>query len=288
MVADPFSGYGRSEGLVAEPDALRALGIELDAGQRAVLADGGVLLPLAALVHDGKATHTTYTSTDAGRPAGMRTRVVRAGYLAPFGHAANVDPIVVTPAGATALGLQNHRTGGVLSAGAPISTATQARLEESVRGVSNTAHVFTERGFIESFTLPLVGLAVVAVLIVLIGTLTATGLALADSRPDLATLAAVGARPRTRRTMAAAQALVIGLLGAATGVALGLVPGIAAAHPLTAGAVSVAGGPDRSGAVVAIPWTLLLVVAVAVPLVAAAAAGIGVRSRLPLTRRLGQ
>ena len=288
MVADPFNGYGRSEGLVAEPDALSALGIELDAGQRAVLAEGGVLLPLATLVHDGHATLTTYTYTDGGQPTGVRSRVVRAGYLAPFGHAALVDSVVVTPAGATALGLGHHRTGGVLSAGAPIGTATQARLEESVRGVSETAHVYTERGFVESFALPLVGLAAVAVLVVLVGTLTATGLALADSRPDLATLAAVGARPRTRRTMAAAQALVIGLLGAATGVALGLVPGIAAAHPLTSGASSVGGEPVRSGAVIAIPWLLLLAVAVAVPLVAAAAAGIGVRSRLPLTRRLGQ
>ncbi len=288
MIADPLTGGGRSGGLVADPDALRGLGIELDAGQRAVLAAGGVLLPLATLVHDGHATLTTYTTADDGRPAGVRTRVVRAAYLAPYGHAATIDPVVVTSAGAAALGLPTYRTGGVLSAGTPVSTATQDRLEEAVQGVSNTAVVNTERGFVETFTLPLVGLAVVAVLVVLVGTLTATGLALADSRPDLATLAAVGARPRTRRTMAAAQALVIGLLGAVTGVALGFVPGIAAAYPLTSGAASVAGAPVRSGAVIAIPWTLLLIVAVAVPLVAAAAAGIGVRSRLPLTRRLGQ
>ena len=68
-----------------------------------------------------------------------------------------------------------------------------------MRGVTNTAVVNTGRGIVETtFTLPLEGLAAVAVLVVLIGTLTATGLALADSRPDLATLAAVGARPRTR------------------------------------------------------------------------------------------
>ena len=38
--------------------------------------------------------------------------------------------------------------------------------------------------------------------LVLVATLTATGLALTDARPDFATLAAVGAAPRTRRLMA--------------------------------------------------------------------------------------
>lgn len=188
---------------------------------------------------------------------------------------------MTTPAGATAAGIPWYRTGGVLTGTPVISTSTQDRLDESLRGVTPDLDLYTERGFVRSFALPLLGLAAVAALVVLVGTLTATGLALADSRPDLATLAAVGARPRTRRLMAAAQALVIGLLGAATGVAVGIVPGIAAAYPLTA---SQSGRPP----IIVIPWLLLLGVGLAVPAIAAAAAGLGVRSRLPLTRRLGQ
>ena len=56
------------------------------------------------------------------------------------------------------------------------------------------------------------------------GTLTATFLALSDARPDLATLSAVGAAPRTRRRVAAAYALVIGFVGAVLGAVVGLHP----------------------------------------------------------------
>ena len=280
MVPDPTREYSFSQGLVAEPDALPALGYRLDAEQRAVLNAGGVLLPDAGLVRAGHATLTTFAD-DGIAFTDVRARVVRAASMTPLGVMTKGKPVVVfTPAGAKALGVSWTRSGGVLSAGTPISTATQDRWEESVRGITQEIHVYTERGFVMSSTLPLLGLAGVAVLIVLIGTLTATGLALADSKPDLTTLAAVGARPRTRRVMAAAQALVIGLLGAVTGVAVGFLPGIAAAYPLT----STNGQPP----IIAIPWLLLLAVAVAVPALAAAAAGAGVRSRLPLTRRLGQ
>jgi putative ABC transport system permease protein len=51
-------------------------------------------------------------------------------------------------------------------------------------------------------------------LLMLSGTLTATFLALSDARPDLAALSAVGAAPRTRRVVAAAYALVVGLVAA--------------------------------------------------------------------------
>ena len=65
------------------------------------------------------------------------------------------------------------------------------------------------------------------------GTLTATFLALSDARPDLATLSAVGATPRTRRGVAAAYALVVGFVGALLGAAVGFIPGIAITYPLT-------------------------------------------------------
>ena len=70
-------------------------------------------------------------------------------------------------------------------------------------------------------------------LLMLGGTLTATFLALSDARPDLATLSAVGASPRTRRGVAAAYAVVVGFVGALLGAAVGFIPGIAITYPLT-------------------------------------------------------
>ncbi len=65
------------------------------------------------------------------------------------------------------------------------------------------------------------------------GTLTATFLALSDARPDLATLSAIGASPRMRRGVAAAYAVVVGVVGAVLGAAVGFIPGIAVTWPLT-------------------------------------------------------
>jgi len=124
-------------------------------------------------------------------------------------------------------------------------------------------------------------LAVLGAVLVLVATLTATGLALADARPDFATLAAVGAAPRTRRFVAMGSAAVVGGLGAVLGLLVGFAPGIAVTWPLTANDY----GTGSAEPVIVIPWLLLGAVAVAVPLLAVTVTGLVVRSRLPMTRR---
>jgi putative ABC transport system permease protein len=278
--------------VVAAPDVLEQLGYSAGEHEHEVLEDGGVLVPNPEVVVDGKATVTLYRMSDDGTPADPRTLTLPAAYLPPRQAVGVVEyaDLVLTPSTAEAHGLGWVRRGGVLMAddgAAALSKDAEARLEETLSGITPNIEIYTERGFVDDMSMPLLGLALIGGLAVLIGTLTATGLALADSRPDLATLAAVGARPRTRRVMAASQALVIGLLGALTGVLVGLVPGIAVTWPLTATGWS-GGGQTSHGPTVVIPWLLLLGVGVAVPMVAALFAGTVVRSRLPLTRRLGQ
>lgn len=120
------------------------------------------------------------------------------------------------------------------------------------------------------------------------GTLTATFLALSDARPDLATLSAVGAAPRTRRGVAASYALVVGLVGAVLGAALGLIPGIAVTWPLTGNSWAthdVAGNPLPTH-YLAIPWPLVLTVVVVLPLLTALVVWLCARPRLPLVARL--
>lgn len=287
---DSWAGRGA---VVAEPDTLQQLGYAVGPSQRAVLAAGGVLVPSAPLVRDGKATVTVYRVTDDGRAADTMTASLPAAYLPPrtTGGLPEYADLVLTPATADAHDLAWVRDTGVLGgdeARPPITKATEDRLEESLSGITPYVDVYTERGYVDDMSLPLLLLALIGGLAVLIGTLTATGLALADARPDLATLAAVGARPRTRRAMAAAQALVIGLLGAVSGVLVGLVPGIAVTWPLTSNLHGSSGSAMTHGPTLAIPWLLLAAVGVAVPAIAALFAGTVVRSRLPLTRRLGQ
>ncbi len=292
----PGEGYGVITSLVAEPAALTALGYRLDAHQRSVLERGGVLLPSARLVgRDGRADLVTYQlfyTADSAKARRTRTQSLPAAALPPRRQEGMLLLVgaIVTPETAERLGTGWQQTSGVLAAaGQPLSRNAQDALEEQLLGTASGVEVYTERGFDESLALPLLGLAIVASLAVLVGTLTATGLALADSRPDAATLTAVGARPRTRRTMAAAQAIVIGLVGSLAGIGVGMVPGLAVTWPLTAPQRNPATGVSGWGSpTIDVPWLLLLAVGLAVPAVAALAAGIGVRSRLPLTRRLGQ
>ena len=131
-------------------------------------------------------------------------------------------------------GTDHHRRAG---------EATSAR---RCRADERHASLYVERGYQrrrrDDLVLQLVLVALGGVLM-LGGTLTATFLALSDARPDLATLSAVGASPRTRRGVAAAYALVVGFVGALLGAAVGFIPGIAITYPLTsAGDVLVAGG----------------------------------------------
>lgn len=122
-------------------------------------------------------------------------------------------------------------------------------------------------------------LAVLGGILMLGGTLTATFLALSDARPDFATMAAVGARPRTRRGVAASYALVVGLVGALLGAPIGFIPGVAISRPLTYDDVT-------SSTLLAIPWPLLGAVVVGLPLLTALIVGLAARSRLPLVARL--
>ena len=174
-----------------------------------------------------------------------------------------------------------------------LDRAAETRIEETVGGVADGTYLYVERGYqrpAEALIVLLV-LGALGGVLMLGGTLTATFLALSDARPDLATLSAVGAAPRTRRRVAAAYALVIGFVGALLGAAVGFIPGIAISRPLTA----MSGGyqTDASGnllgdptSYLAVPWLLIAAIVVALPLLTAAVVGLTARSRLPLVARL--
>lgn len=279
----PSASYSIGSGKVAPLETLPALRFALTADQRALLGRGGVLVSNPRLVRPDGTADLIVWKDDGGTAVPPLTfrKTVPAGYLAPpdqYGQPFAYG-LVTTPETASRLGLPWTPDQLVLTGDARVSPQQENDLGDAVRVVDDSASAYTERGFRDPLGIPFLILAVAAGIAVLVGTLTATGLALADARPDLATLAAVGASPRSRRVMAGAHALVIGLLGTLTGTALGFLPGIAVTFPLTS-------GPAGSGPYLAVPWTLLLAVALAVPVLGAVVAALSHRTRQPLTRRV--
>ena len=163
----------------------------------------------------------------------------------------------------------------------PLTAAEETTLRESITALSAESNVYVERGWSDQLWLARLLLLAVGGVLVLVATLTATGLAVADARPDHATLAAVGAAPRTRRLMAMGSAAVIGGVGATLGVLAGLAPGISVAYPLTSTDYGNGANP-----LVVVPWDLLAALAVGVPLLAVVVTGLVVRSRLPMATRI--
>ncbi len=111
-----------------------------------------------------------------------------------------------------------------------------------------------------------------------------TGLAAADGRADLSTLAAVGASPRLRRGLSLSQSGVIAGLGSLLGALAGLGAAIAVLMALNQRYVDVWPGPPLLP--IAVPWLNLVMALVVVPFVAILGAGLLTRSRLPIERRL--
>ncbi len=105
------------------------------------------------------------------------------------------------------------------------------------------------------------------------------GLALADCRADLATLAAVGASPKFRRRVTAGQAGVIAIIGTVTGV----VTGIALSYVLGWWAAENFGYGDDWRTI--IPWPTIALGLVAIPALAIIGGWLFTRSRLPVIRR---
>ncbi len=275
---------------VADPATLRAWGVHLTQSQSDALDQGKALAyttrgtgpdhtldirttPLAGSDRSKATTHAVdLVTADLGMgkvPTGLE----------PF-----VSSLVISPATAKSFGIEAKPFAARISG--TITPALEDRLDKAfapdvdsmTRSVSSLR---VERGYESDNNITLLALGIAGALAVLIGTLSATGLALNDARPDFATLNSIGAAPKTRRIMAAAQALTIAVIGVILGIAVGLLPGILAARSLTYD-----GGIGTN--VVDLPWTLVAVLAVVVPLLAAGASGLFIRNNPITIRRLAE
>lgn len=153
-------------------------------------------------------------------------------------------------------------------------SASQDDIDKAiVTGEDHGLQVFNPYDSQEEVNLVNLALAGGAGLVTLLGVAVTIALSAAESRADLATLAAIGAQPRRRRTLAGAQALVLSGVGTVLGLVLGGVIGFAIT-------------PLSGELAFSVPWSNLAVTVLGVPVLAVAVAMLVTRSRLPMVRRV--
>jgi putative ABC transport system permease protein len=291
---DFLDGWSGSFGSVLVGESVLALATPLDEGDlddaRQMLARGGLVVFASRPVDSDRIrVGGRIHPDDGGRAQPLKAVELPAYYLQVRG---NAPAVAVAPPGALdPMGL-SVATAGLLLDARTLSERSEDDLREVIQGMSDNASLYVERGYQkDDATVILLGiLFALGAVLMLGGTLTATFLALSDARPDLATLSAVGAAPRTRRGVAAAYALVVGFVGAVLGAAVGFIPGIAVTYPLTSTAWMTnpldARGDELPSHFVDVPWLMVLGLVVVLPVATAVIVGLTARSRLPMVARL--
>jgi putative ABC transport system permease protein len=197
---------------------------------------------------------------------------------------------VYPPSAAKALGVKIDVQGVVVDTARMPTAAEEARASSAVEDL-DAGQFSVERGYVDNFGIGLLALVIAAAVVGLGGTFTAVGLAAAESRSDIATLAAVGASPGVRRRLAAGQAGVIAGLGTGLGLLSGMTAGwvlVRMNQPRAGGMNLYWGSPWADTWRLELPWAHLLGIGIGIPLLAIAVGFLTTRSRLPLVRRLGQ
>ncbi|MQS13910.1 FtsX-like permease family protein [Streptomyces kaniharaensis] len=189
---------------------------------------------------------------------------------------------VISPDTAHRLGFSTVDAGSVWLPDAAPSDGVEQKARGALAKLADHVTFDVERGYHSRDNLITLGLSGFAALVALGASGIATGLAAADSQRDLATLAAVGAAPRIRRSLSGFQCGVIAAMGTLLGVVCGIVPAVAL-RKIEALATA-ADGPTVH-AVVVFPWLHIGLTVVVLPLLAAGLAALLTRSRMTLARR---
>jgi putative ABC transport system permease protein len=270
--------------LVVDPDAVGAVtGLEARdaAAAGAALRAGKVVVGHPRYLHDGQVTLTITALDDSHGVKREASRMVTApGFALPRPPRAPV--MLMTGQTARSLGMGSVASMVLATTSRMPTVAEEDRLQAAVR---NGVGVYVERGpRARSDTRSLLLLAIVAGVVALGAAAIATGLAAADGRAELGTLAAVGASPRVRRALSLSQSGVIAGLGSLLGAVAGLGGSVAVLVAFNRGLADV--WPAPAPYPIAVPWRNVGIAVLVVPMIAMLGAGLLTRSRLPIERRL--
>jgi putative ABC transport system permease protein len=248
-------------------------GAALDAAT-AMLRSGGVLVADEFAVSDG---HSALgISDDSGEPRKARLPALAL-------PKADSPVVVISPEGIARLGLTVRPAGYI---GVTDHEPTQAE-EDAFLAAAAKIEGSWQIG-VEDPPTPepnrfLVVLAIVAGFVTIGAAGIATGLAAAEGRADLTTLAAVGASPGVRRMLSLSRTGIVAGLGSA----LGLLAGLGAAAAVVAGsnrALAYTWPAFEQPMPYVVPWTNVVVSLVVIPVVAMLGAALFTRSKLPIER----
>ncbi|MFI5531431.1 FtsX-like permease family protein [Kitasatospora sp. NPDC051853] len=229
-----------------------------DPAAEAALAQGKAVVTDPAYLHDGKAVLRMN-----GANMEPRTHTVDA-VLVQLPAGQRYAPLVVGERTVRQLGLTVQPTGVIWLPTAPVADRAEQRAAATVSRLAPHSTFVVERGFRPKDGVMQIAISGFAAVVVLGAAMVSTALAATDARRERAVLAAIGARPRTRRTIAGLQAGLIVLLGALLGTVSGFVPAYALLRSRVAGMMGAP--PVLSPADV--PWTGIAVLALALPLLA--------------------
>ncbi|MFI5838875.1 FtsX-like permease family protein [Catenuloplanes sp. NPDC051500] len=250
----------------------------------AVLDRGGAVVTDPFLIDNGTVLLDAVTAPPPAPDGQVTGEVTESpmtvpGYLLRTGRHATLG--VVSPAVAKQAGMDVAATGLVaLTSGEPeITTIDRLTADLAEAGLGDP---FVERGPVNNTDVFLYILAAASALITLGAAAIATGLAAADGRADLSTLAVIGAAPGVRRRLSLSQSGVIAGLGSLLGIAAGIGSAFAALAATNESRMD--RWPIPTPYPLAVPWLSLMLILI-VPLVAMLGAGLLTRSRLPIERR---
>ncbi|MEU1285314.1 FtsX-like permease family protein [Kitasatospora sp. NPDC005856] len=288
---DHRRGNAFSAVTAGDADLLRNLFGVTDPAPGQALAGGKAVVFDARYLKDGKAI-LRYSSPVAGNGSSRdKPTVTEITVDAVLAEPALPAPAqaVVSQATAARLGFSTTPIGSVWLPGAMPSDTAQQKADGALAKLSDHDVLKIERGYESPAGLIQFGLNAFAGIVALGAAGIATGLAAADSQRDLATLAAVGAEPRIRRSLSGFQCGVIAAMGALLGAVCGVVPGVALRKVEAAASTYPGMSPEEiaSKSALVFPWPTIAATVLLLPLLAAGLAALMTRSRITLLRRSG-